>query len=39
MLESLVFPVQRHIFARYNQLLDAMTLQAGAQSFGLEQIM
>jgi hypothetical protein len=38
MLEALVFPVQRHIFARYNQLLEAMTLQAGPQSLRLGQI-
>lgn len=31
MLEAMVFPVQRYIFARYNQLLDAMTPQAGTQ--------
>ncbi|MNJ12099.1 hypothetical protein D3C77_62810 [compost metagenome] len=38
MLEALVFPVQRYIFSRYNQLLDAMTPQAGTQSQPLKRI-
>ncbi|MDX9664601.1 hypothetical protein QMK50_06420 [Pseudomonas sp. P5_152] len=38
MVEALVFPVQRYLFARFDQLLDAMTQQADVKSLRLGQI-
>ena len=38
MLESRVFPVQRHIFARYNQLLTETSWREGAKSQRLRRV-
>lgn len=38
MLEQLVFPVQRHIFERYNQILKAMTQGDNQQVSSLDEV-